>query len=857
MAFKQRSAPELTAATPEQLFQLLPRTGKSVASLWSHQADILRDYAQNFSTSRDLAIELPTGTGKTLPGLLIADWRRRSKKGRTVFACPTVQLVRQVVSAAKRQGIPVVDLSGSAKYWDTADKVKFESGRATAVVTYSSIFNVNPKITNPDLIIFDDAHAGEQYVTAAYTVNVDRGKHAEIYEDLIEALREGLNKELIMNTPSAGTRRSVDVVFPVLNDDWLGPLDAALSKLGLRDDKAWREQSFRYGALRGHLSACSVYITWDEISIRPLVPPTFENSTFSQAAQRIYLSATLGSGGELERAFGRPAIKRLSLPESAGRPKSGRRFVVFPQMVQGADPEALSRTLIELAGKAIVITPSDFAVSHAEAALVPANWAVFHRSDVEDSFDAFAASSNSLCILANRYDGIDLPGSACRAVVLYGHPNATHLQERFLASRARASAAIDERVRSRVVQGTGRCTRGPEDWAVVIVADPDTTTYLSRPEVQSALDEDLQAEVRFGLEQSETAADELIENVRVFLEQGEAWLTEAEPILSEYRSEVVRRQPDAAVALEVSASYEVLAVECAWHDDWQGAGENFHAAAESLSNARSARGYHAMELFLAAVYLNAAGRRNDLSAVVKAADGLADRAVLAATPATWMKGTMPLPGQSAKPKAPSDAVAIRALAKAVRATTNSGKHDKRVLAMHEGLADVSHTAFEPALSMLGDLLGANAWKPDGDGRADSVWCWDNELWMTLEAKSEHKPEGAIGLDDVRQTNHHLEFLAADLNAGIPPGSVSIMISPKDVFKSDAMVIAEAFTYKVDPETMRDLALSAERLWKRLITLRNIADDADREDAVEGALTDMRLLPSDVVDRLSLEPIRGS
>ena len=126
---------------------------------------------------------------------------------------------------------------------------------------------------------------------------------------------------------------------------------------------------------------------------------------------------------------------------------------------------------------------------------MPKNWTVYRKGDVEDSFDDFAASENSVALLANRYDGIDLPGPSCRSVTIAGYPGVTNLQERFYASRARAAAVSAERVRSRVVQGIGRCTRGPRDWALVIVADKETTTYLSRDEVRATLSADLQSEI--------------------------------------------------------------------------------------------------------------------------------------------------------------------------------------------------------------------------------------------------------------------------------------------------------------------------------------------------------------------------
>jgi hypothetical protein len=59
----------------------LPRSRRRVGALWSYQANLLRTYAgRQHVAAPDLALELPTGSGKTLVGLLIADWRRRARR---------------------------------------------------------------------------------------------------------------------------------------------------------------------------------------------------------------------------------------------------------------------------------------------------------------------------------------------------------------------------------------------------------------------------------------------------------------------------------------------------------------------------------------------------------------------------------------------------------------------------------------------------------------------------------------------------------------------------------------------------------------------------------------------------------
>lgn len=125
MAFRSSSQNERVPASPELLFRELPRSPGAASSLWVHQGDVLREYSTHYKDERDLAIELPTGTGKTLPGL-IADWSRRSRRSQVVLACPTRQLARQVHAAAGREGVPAVLLVGSYKEWDPRDVASYD-----------------------------------------------------------------------------------------------------------------------------------------------------------------------------------------------------------------------------------------------------------------------------------------------------------------------------------------------------------------------------------------------------------------------------------------------------------------------------------------------------------------------------------------------------------------------------------------------------------------------------------------------------------------------------------------------------------------------------------------------------------
>src|SRR5215471_6625548 len=100
MPFRGKAQTEAAPVSPEALYRDLPRRPDAKPGLLIHQGDLLRAYAAKYVATPDLALELPTGTGKTLPGLLIADWVRRFRSARVAYACPTVQLARQVADMA-------------------------------------------------------------------------------------------------------------------------------------------------------------------------------------------------------------------------------------------------------------------------------------------------------------------------------------------------------------------------------------------------------------------------------------------------------------------------------------------------------------------------------------------------------------------------------------------------------------------------------------------------------------------------------------------------------------------------------------------------------------------------------------
>ena len=175
MAFKKASSSTIVPDSPEKLFLDLPR--RKIPDVMPHQNKIMLTYVNEAVGETDVALQLPTGSGKTLVGLLIGEWRRRKNQERVVYLCPTRQLVNQVVEQAQEKyGLTVLSFTGRIRDYDPADKAKYHNADHIAVTTYSSLFNTNPFFNNADILIVDDAHAAENYVASLWNVEIDRNK---------------------------------------------------------------------------------------------------------------------------------------------------------------------------------------------------------------------------------------------------------------------------------------------------------------------------------------------------------------------------------------------------------------------------------------------------------------------------------------------------------------------------------------------------------------------------------------------------------------------------------------------------------------------------------------------------------
>lgn len=849
--FRTQPRATLAAKDPEELLGILPRTSANVGPLWSHQADQLRIYAESHAQSPDVALELPTGSGKTLVGLLIAEWKRASIGHRVVYACPTKQLAQQVVTKARDEGIDARALHGPSKLWDSGDQAACTMGHSVAVTTYSAIFNINSRFAEAQTILFDDAHSAENYVAEAWALSVMRDDPQ--YEQLFDAFGDKLEPALVSRMMSAegpSTDRSEVRLIPVSAvADRASDLDAILN--GLVGDA-----SYRFKMIRQNLASCLVYVSRQQFYIRPMIPPTFQHGPFVDPEQRIYLSATLGDAGELERAFGRQRIERVPVPPAWEKTGAGRRFFVFPDLAQvdgmdgdeGPDPKPPLAKLMGLAGKQVILTPDEGSATRiADELEVPAEER-FDAKDPATGIDTFLAAPKGTLLAPNRYDGMDVKDEACRLLLVDGLPTGTHLQDKFLATKLRAKHVLEERTRTRIIQGLGRCTRGPKDWSLVIVSGDDLLNFVGRSEFLNSLAPHLRAEIAFGLLQSHLPVGELVQLSESALAQDEIWREEAEPALVDMRHSYTRKPVEAEEVLAKTAPREVRCWEYVWQQNWVRAATEALSIAEALT-VSELRSYRSLWLYLASAWFGLASQSPGDSESLRATQ-LLEQAHLVAKGTTWLKETARL--EAVVPEfEPWDTCAIDAALSLVRGALKSGTaFERRAGEMLDNLNSTDAKKFEPGAVQLGKFLGAESYKPDGQGRADAAWIWD-DLWITVEAKSEQLGDGPISMNYVKQTNTHLKSLASDRSLDdAPQASLSVIASPRRVVDPDAVPIAESHVYVIAPTKILDIAHDARRAWTSIRALAQDDDDDLMRGQIGRYLWEHRVLPTQVRERLS-------
>lgn len=489
---------------PVKLYETLDRAHDK-GPLRPAQLAVLNDWFENHQDTRDVIVKLHTGQGKTLIGLLMLQSRLNAGKGPALYLCPDNFLIAQTCDQAKQFGIATCVA-------DPELPDEFLNGDKILVTSVQKLFNgltkfgLNRQSIAIETLLLDDAHACADTIREQCRIRIPSEEPA------YDALRALFADELEMQ--GVGTYADIcndkrDSLLPVPYWAWAAKeaeIAAILSTHAGRDSI-----KFAWPLLKDMLGHCQCVISGAAIEIEPYIAPLSAFGSYWKAKHRVFMSATVTDDAFLVKGLQlapETITKPLSYPKETW---SGEKMVLLPSLIN----EELYREQIV----------KGFGVPNAKrrigvVALTPS----FNRTKDWEAYGAIIAKKETVLglidglkkgqfektvVLANRYDGIDLPDDSCRVLIFDSKPyseSLTDLYQEFC--RPDSEATLMRTIRT-VEQGMGRSVRGEKDYSVVVVIGSDIVRLIRDKESRKYLSSQMAAQIELGLEITDMARQDI------------------------------------------------------------------------------------------------------------------------------------------------------------------------------------------------------------------------------------------------------------------------------------------------------------------------------------------------------------
>ena len=788
--------------------------------LWGWQREVLHGLSD---VSGDAAIELPTGSGKTVAALLVCEEYRLRTSQPVAYLTGTKQLTAQVKSEADRLGVPAVAFHGPKITWEDDRKTDYEFATSIGVMNFWNYLNESPGVGPAGLLVMDDVHLAEGPLRDFFSVFIPSGD--DLFATVLRRIQARFPYYGIIND-------LLDGLLPALPAEMLSPLDSLelARDVGALLDAHLPERSPAWWAwqrTRAHAHACCWLVSARGLTITPWVPPSQTIEHFSAPERRLYLSATVGDLEDLRRRIGCPPAQRIT---AAVPPRQGRRFVALVRPDREQTPAELiaqARPLLAHARKALWLCARSATAEALQAELTGAGLGEVHRLHADNgAAEDFAGEKDGQLVCAGRYDGMDFPGDACQLEILPEVPVATSELEDFVSAYLRDAPFARSRFAQRVAQALGRCNRGEQDRAAYLLWDPGFFAALGNPRGLALLPAEVRGDVYAAVRRSGDPGSVVAEALR-FL-HGEEPEEPSQPLKVS--------DPDTSSPAED----ELQGVMRLWSEDYRGAAASFARAAAQSDGAPELRGFwlamRALALTLAQRFLadETAGRTAPTALAEALSSGAAN---------TFFSRLRASQARAASAEAEQTGAlgdALFASWDALLDRRRGVELERWVAAILEDLEGSSHDGVIRALGELGGMLGVGVQVPKAkQGEHDLLW----ELRapgrrLVFEVKLAPKAK-STSIKDVNQAEGAVRAVEAVSPAVAVRG---LLVTPHEAIEPSAAARLE----RVRLVRLTDLRAFAQQLLDLLgLYAADWSEDASaRERArkrVEGRLPDFELL----------------
>lgn len=472
---KLNSSAKTKAIEPREIFMTLP----SKTTGYGYPRDVQSEVWKKWFAIRDkknVIIKMNTGSGKTVVGLIMLQSCLNEGKGPAIYVVPDKYLVKQVIDEARRLGISATE---------DKDDYNYSNSKAILVTPIQTIVNGHSYFGMREggnypigSIIIDDVHACMDKIISQFMIKIDA--ETDAYDELVALFRSSLKDYNPRNYIDVVEMKDYRKNMLVPYWEWKRQQDniyRILSKYNKSDNTAIY---FGLPLIEDSLETCDCIITASAIEISPKGIDLDKISSLEAASRRIYMSATLADDSVFVSALGLDTkdMKNIITPENAN--DIGDRLVIFPKHINSDISESEIKEKVE-----------EVAEKYNVVILVPS----FSRAKFWDEQGVRTASKDNIgrvvdvlksgkhvgkVIFVNRYDGIDLPGDACRMLVIDGLPPLNSIKDRYIQSVAPQSTTLLREQVQRIEQGMGRGVRSNDDECCVVLMGDELSDVLSR-----------------------------------------------------------------------------------------------------------------------------------------------------------------------------------------------------------------------------------------------------------------------------------------------------------------------------------------------------------------------------------------
>lgn len=709
---------------PVEIFRRLPKKAE-IKDLYGSQTEVLNAWFAD-RAKPDHVVKLHTGGGKTLVGLLIAQSILNETAEPVVFLCPNNYLVAQTLRKAAEYSIPAVP-------YEKTFPDDFVNGKSVMVATYAALFHGYSKfgvqgkeVLKLGGIIVDDAHVGSGILRDQFSIKVAREASGEAYATLTGMFRLAFKEVGQLGTFDDVVGGTDYTVLEVPYWNWLQKLDEAQGVLKANA----KLYEYQWPLLRDSLNCCHCFIDRKAVVVTPILPLVDLIPSFATCKRRVFMSATIPDDSEIIRTFDATPDALLAPLSSKSLAGVSERMIIVPELLgfKVTDVYATIRKLCENSSKkklsTVILVPSGKAAEAWSAvAEVPEN-ADAVEAKVQELVDG---KSYGPLALANRYDGIDLPNSACRLLVMSGLPKAVGEYELHRANVFAGAAALSRAIAQKIEQGMGRAARGPGDYCVIIVLGKDLVSWLGKDANLKFLTTSTYSQLEMGIEISKSIVEskDFMDTINRCFNREKDWVKYHAETLADltFNIAIQKEQIDRAAA-------ERQALQL-WRDGYhEQAIAKLTKQCDSQSIEGPERGW--LLQFAARIALDWGQKDHALELQQRA---FAENKNLCRPPVGAPKVEVVLPGPQAQ-----DMVKQLKPFRYKRGYLAQFEETVALLAPNS-----SSNQFEQAMADLGTMLGFETSRPEktyGTG-PDLLWLISTEVGLIMEAKSRKMAANAM------------------------------------------------------------------------------------------------------------------